>query len=273
MKRNLIALALVLFFGNVLFASAQVVPVQGLPTGSLTLVVSEYGTLLDVRNADGTSRFGRLNRDGFRVKYKLGGEMKTVRAIGADHVVGVQPGLVSVDGNSVSVTVTTDDYALQITNRFNFYKADGKFTDSLIIRRTLKKISNRDLKAVTTTQYVDPKVMRTWLSINPTSHQREARRLKKESARRLTAFACDGCQLLERPPHDPPCLTIFCSENSASRPLLATRWSEISLRWKPRWKSRRRFAPRSPAIDDSDTDSDNAVNEMHFVVAVKLKLR
>lgn len=289
MKRNLIALALVLFFGNVLFASAQDTVPDAWLNGS-TLRVSEYGTLLDVQNANGTSRFGTLNRDGFLVRYSLGGEMKTVQAIGATAGEGLRAGQVTVEGNSTIVTVKTADDALEITSRFTLHKVDKK--ESIIIRRSLKNISSGDLKVVATTQYLDPKVIggrgAQFLPAQ-TSQRREANRLKQEAARRVTTFGCEGCLLLERPPHDPPCFTIVCWElgglrpsalrlsairPSALPPLLTTTVNEISVEWKPRTESGTAGGVLGPSlmpspVIDSDATTDNGVK--HFVVAVKLK--
>jgi hypothetical protein len=136
MKSKLIALALVLFFGNVLVASAQMASRRQV-TGS-RLIISRYGTLLDVVDAKGKSRFGKLKRDGFRVSYKTKTEAaKTLYAIGATSAKGLVPGEVRYHAGSARVTVMSEDKKLAI---MSYFALDEKAT-TLFIRRTIRNIS------------------------------------------------------------------------------------------------------------------------------------
>lgn len=255
MKRSLFSLALVLFSGSVLLASAQLSPVQS--TASTRLVVSEYGTLLDVPNAADRRSVGALTADGFEVSYRFRGQTKIVWARGTTNGSGLRRGQVNVHGNSTTVTVTTDDNALEISTRFTL----NERTRMLIISRGVKNLSSQTLSMVIK-QYLDPKLIGTTCLTSP-------RLLIQEASRQLRANGreCNNCiQLSERPPVDPPCLTVICMENSSyrNRPLVTTQvigCRRLSLRWR-----RSILAP-----PNQTTLSGNEVRGMQFEVGVNLE--
>lgn len=152
MKIRLIAMALALFSCTGLVATERSLSGKPSPTGK-AFVVSKYGTLLDVLD-DGKSRFGKLELEGYRVSYEIRGKLKTVSAMGETGGKGLRPGQVTVDGQAASITVTTDDGALEITSRFSLTNEK-----KLVISRKLRNISGGNLRLVATTQYVDPKIL------------------------------------------------------------------------------------------------------------------
>lgn len=209
MKRILIAVVLMLFSGSLLLTNGQSPSQPG--SSSSRLIISEYGTLLDVLDADGKSRFGSLKHAGFRLSYKLNGKKtKTVWASAAVSV-GLRPGQIKVDKNTASVTVTTDDGALEITSEFTL--DDG--TNQLIIRRILKNTSVKEL-GLQQTEYLDSKLMG---SSGSTS-------LKTFALQRVRASGCNDTPTAERPP-SAPCLTALCAD--VHWPGLRTSGKRISL--------------------------------------------
>ncbi len=204
MKRILIALALLFLSGNALFASAQVSPANS------RLVVSDYGTLLDVLNADGTPRFDKLKLDGFLLTYQVGkGPKKTVWATGETDVRELRFVSRTADENSITVTITTDDNALVITNRFILTRE----RQELIITRSIKNNSGKRLNLLAPKQFLDPKLLGIERANCTTELTEESVRHASE---RVTAYDCRGTQclsFLERPPHNPPCLTIICMQD------------------------------------------------------------
>jgi hypothetical protein len=205
MKRNLIALALLVLSGSALFASA---PVELRPDDP-RLVVSRYGTLLKVLNADGSSRFDDLKLDGFWLKYQVDGTENTVWANGETDHSGLRPVQFDVVQGSVSVTVKTDDDALEITSRFTLNEQGGR----LIISRSLKTSPGRHLNLLETKQYLDPKLIsKEWSKCPPA---RSSAILRQQGRDRVRVKVCEGqCSDFEaRPPTDPPCSTVNCTEN------------------------------------------------------------
>ena len=211
MKRILIALVLMLLSGNLLLTKGQSSSQPG-SSGS-RLIISEYGTLLDVLDADGKSRFGSLQHAGFRLSYKLNGKKtKTVWASGADSA-GLRPGKIRVDKNTTSVTVTINDGALEITSEFTLDEG----TNQLIIRRTLKNTSVKEL-GVQQTEYLDSKLMGS-----PGSTP-----LRTYALQRIKASGCNDTPTAERPP-SAPCLTGLCQDVHVPKFHTSGKW--VSLMW------------------------------------------
>jgi hypothetical protein len=102
------------------------------------LIISNYGTLLDVVDAKGKSRFGKLERDGFRVSYKTKNESaKAVYAIGSTSAKGLVPGEVRYHGRSARVTVMSEDKKLTMMSYFTL----DENARTLFIRRTIRNTS------------------------------------------------------------------------------------------------------------------------------------
>jgi len=122
-----------------------------LPAPSLT--VSKYGTLLEILDANGKSRFGKLTGEGFQLSYEFKGKTISVGAVGDAEAVGLTAGDVkTTEGKSTIVTTTTSDHALEITTYFFV----NKQTNRLSIQRQLKNISKEPVVVKTLLEYVDP---------------------------------------------------------------------------------------------------------------------
>ena len=258
MKRILIAVALMLFSCSLLLTKGQSPSQPG--SSSLKLVINEYGTFLNVLNADGTSRFGAFEHGGFRLKYKLKGEKpKTVRAgVGAADSARLRPGQINSNGNSASVTVTTDDGNLEIRNEFTF----NELTNQLIIRRTLKNknTSSSQLSLVSIEQYLD----RKRIGIGSGFSLSQVRNMAAERVRATGCIDNTQSQYLERPPHDPPCLTLNCNLRQASLVTPPITTQPISLLWK---------CPKTISPVNEVSESEDAVKEVYFGVGVTLRDR
>jgi hypothetical protein len=252
MKRNLFSLALLLFSGSVLLASAQTLPRKPQPTGP-SLIISEYGTLVDVFDADGKSLFGKLERDAFRVSYRTNGKTSSVFAVGAANVKrlqqGLQPGEVKLDGLSASVTITTTDKALQITSHFSV----DAVAKELIIRRSFRNISGRHLRLLSTKQSVDPRLIFGGTSAT------DRRKLAQLAYGVIKAGRTkDDCRAGDCPDPPPPCFVIWCTPfGKYTPPTLKTKVTErenqITLEWRER--------------------AEVPLNEAFFITEVDLKER
>jgi hypothetical protein len=161
---------------------------------------------LEVRNADGTSRSGKLTLDGFRLTYQVGkGPKKTVWANGETDHSNFQIGERTAAGNSIIQTVTTDDNNLEITTRFTLNQERG----ALIIVRSVKNNSGQRLNLLAAKQFLDPKLLAVdGATCNTTFNEESVR----QASQRVTAHTCENneCEFATRPPHDPPCTTLNC---------------------------------------------------------------
>ena len=255
MKRILIAVALMVFSCSLLLTNGRSPSQPG--SSSLKLVINEYGTFLNVLNADGTSRFGAFEHGGFRLRYKLKGEKpETVQAgVGAADSAGLQPGSINGNGNSASVTVTTVDGKLVIKNEFTF----NELTNQLIIRRTLKNNSNSPLSLEFMEQYLD----RERIGIETGLSFTKVRNMARQRVRATGCIDNNQSQFIESPPHDPPCFNVVCNFRQASwvTPPLIT--EPISLLWK----CSKTLSPHE------GSESEGAVKEVYFGVGVTLRDR
>jgi hypothetical protein len=115
------------------------------------LNVSRHGTLLEIFDGNGKSRFGKLKREGFHLSYEFQGKTTSVRALG-DDVSGLGVGDVKTGRQSTTITTTTSDHALEITTYFFV----NEKTDKLMIQRKFKNISKQPVVVKTMLEYVDP---------------------------------------------------------------------------------------------------------------------
>ena len=121
-----------------------------LPAPSLS--VSKYGTLLEIVDPNGKSRFGKLNGDGFQLSYEFQGKTLSASAIGDAEAVGLVAGDVKTDGPSTTVISETGDHVLEITTYFSVNKKNNK----LIIQRKVRNISKEPVVVKAMSEYVDP---------------------------------------------------------------------------------------------------------------------
>jgi hypothetical protein len=122
------------------------------PVPAKNLAVSKYGTLLEIFDAKGKSRFGKLTGHGFQLSYEFQGKTKTVSAVGNAKAMGLVAGEVKTDGKSTIVTNTTSDRALEITTYFFV----NKKTNRLSIQRKFRNISKKPVVVKSMLEYVDP---------------------------------------------------------------------------------------------------------------------
>lgn len=152
MKSKLIAVFLALFFGSVLTTGAGALRRELSYQPSPSLAINKYGTLSEIFDADGKSRFGKLKNNGFEVSYRSKGKTRLISAVGNKKTTGLVQGEVKTDGQVAVVTTTTSDRALEITSYFIL----DEEKKTLIIRRNFKNISTRPVVLRDMREYADP---------------------------------------------------------------------------------------------------------------------
>ena len=115
------------------------------------LNVSKHGTLLEIFDGNGKSRFGKLKSEGFQLSYELQGKTTSVLALG-DRMSGLSIRDVKTGQKSTTITTITSDHALEITTYFFV----NEKTDKLMIQRKFKNISKQPVVVKTMLEYVDP---------------------------------------------------------------------------------------------------------------------
>ena len=228
MKRKLAALVVaLLFLSGLVMANGPLSRKQARPSGQ-SFAISEYGTLLEVFDANGKSRFGKLGGDGFQLSYQAHGKAASVSAVGAKDSKGLQAGQVKADGQSATVTVTTGDKALEISN---YFILDEK-AKMLIIGRKFRNISAGTVSLLMMREYVDAKLV---VGGQPQSTQPNLVQLALGRIKAGNRVA--DCQPGDCPPGPPLCIQVVCRGlNNYTPPQLITgaggRPNEITLQWK-----------------------------------------
>ncbi|HSE18702.1 MAG TPA: hypothetical protein VLB46_16720 [Pyrinomonadaceae bacterium] len=213
MKRKLIATSIAVFFATALIITGE--SLSHAQQNTQSFAVSKYGTLLDVFDANGKSRFGKLAGNGFEISYVSKGKLISVSS---ENAKGLLPGEVRTEGQSATVIATTSDHALEITTNFVL---DEK-SNQLIIQRKLRNISGGPLTVKAMREFVEPAFVDT-----------------AKAADRLTAnLPTDDCQAADCPKGPPPC-PIPCPIFTANQALLITRMNpatgrpnEIMVQWQ-----------------------------------------
>lgn len=140
MKEKQAALVVVLLFlGGLGMAFGSLSRERAQPPGQ-SFAISEYGTLLDVFDANGKSRFGKIVGDGFDVSYKIRRKTAAASALGTT-TSGLQRGSVESDGQSATSIVVTRDNALEITSYFIL----DENAKELIIARQFRNLSRKPM--------------------------------------------------------------------------------------------------------------------------------
>ena len=251
MKSKLIALALALI--SVIGSLAVTTSSTGARTIPLdqSFDISQNGTLVKIFREDGNSRFGDLNLNGFELRYKLNGSVKTIRANGESDRTGILPGHPNLDGRSANITVKTDDEALEITNHFILDRQAKKLT----IHFSVRNAPGKTARILSATQYLDPRLIGAMAVGSATPLRRQAR-----AGIRATTYA--SSQFLVRPPVDPPCLNVVCLANHPAQPMLAaipSAGASVQNRISLHWNRSTLIGPQS-----------NAVRQVNFTVWVDL---
>lgn len=163
------------------------------PAESLT--VSKFGTLLDIVDANGKSRFGKPTADGFEISYQFKGKTISVFASGDQSVRGLIAGDLKTDKQSATATTRTSDGAMEITTYFSL---DEK-TKKLIIQRAFRNISAEPVVVQSIVEYVAPALVIS-------AEQKETGDKPALLARnRLTRLNPNDCQAADCPKTPPPC--------------------------------------------------------------------
>ena len=195
MKTKLIARFVVLIAG-LIFSGTSFTRAQPNPS-SQNLTVSKYGTLLDIFDEKGQSRFGKLSGDGFQISYQINGKTISAAAVG-EEATRLVAGNIKTDGQSTTAVTTTSDNALEITTYFRL----NENTKRLTIQRNFKIISKEQVVVLSLQQYLSPALVITGtLSSEPVSDK-----LLALIKNQLTATINQGdCKPAECPKVPPPC--------------------------------------------------------------------
>lgn len=196
-----------------------------------SFVISEYGTLLEVFDANGKSRFGKLAADGFQISYQAHGNNASVSAIGAKGAQGLVGGQPHYDRQSATVTVTTVDKALEITSNFVL----NEEAKTLTIVRRLRNISADTINLQIMSEYVDQKLVAEGQPLvkQPSMVQLALGRIRAGQGPDIDCTT----RFCVPPPPPPPCENPPCPNvNKYVAAQLITeatgRGDQITLRWK-----------------------------------------
>lgn len=190
MKTKLIAIFLALLFVTGSTINGRSLSRRHPQMSKQSFAAGKYGTLAEIFDANGKSRFGKLTNNGFQISYEYKGKTTSVSAAATDKVNGLLPGKVTTDGQSATVTVTTSDHALEITT---YFVLDEK-TQKLIIQRKFRNISGSPLTLKTVREVIDPALVET-------GNIPADKLADKFTASRPT----DDCQAADCPKGPPPC--------------------------------------------------------------------
>jgi hypothetical protein len=129
---------------------------EGAQLPGQSFAISEHGTLLDLFEANGKSRFDKPVNEGFEVQYEIATKTVSASAIGTE-TKGLQanPGKPKLNGQSATAIVKTEDGALEITS---YFILDEKAKE-LIIGRKFRNISTNPILLQTVRDHVAPTVV------------------------------------------------------------------------------------------------------------------
>ena len=200
MKKLINRFLVPLFITGLIFTGASFTRAQS-NTSSQTLSLSKYGTLSEIFDAKGQSRFGKLNGDGFEITYQIKGKTISVSAVG-DEVTGLAPGKVKTAGQTATAVNTTSDNALEITTYFRLNEKTKKLT----IQRNFKNISKDQVVVLTLQEYLSPAlVISSQLSSEPVS-DKLVDLIKSQLAPIINLGDCNPAECPKAPPACPiPC--------------------------------------------------------------------
>lgn len=223
---KLITTFLALFFGTVLIITGESPSRAQSQPAYQSFAVSQYGTLLEVFDENGKSRFGKLANNGFELSYEFKGKTISVSAVGDGKAIGLLPGQVKLDGHSATVSATTSEKALEITSYFNLDEKTGK----LIVRRKFKNLSAGPLTLKTLREIVDPLLVIT--DQQQSLSDQELAKLVKD--RFQAALPIDDCRTADCPKGPPPC-PVPCGWYEVKQAQLSIKTNplEISFKWLP----------------------------------------
>jgi hypothetical protein len=202
MKIKLITRFLMFSITLLLFIGASFTHAQP-NLSSQGLRVSKYGTLLEIFDANGQSRFGKLSGDGFQISYQFKGKTVSASAVGEDGTELVA-GTVNTGEQTATAITTTSDQALEITTYFRL----NEKTKKLIIQRNFKNISKEHVVVLSVQEYLSPALVITGqLSSEPVSDKLVGL-IKGQLAPTINLGDCKPGECPKTPPPCPiPCPT------------------------------------------------------------------
>jgi hypothetical protein len=196
MKTKSIAKLIAIFLGGLTLAGGSVSRGQTARRVE-RLSVSKYGTLLEISDANGKSRFGKLAGEGFQISYEVNGKTTSVSAVGDWEQVNLTVGDVKTGREATTVTTKSSDQALEITT----YYFVNKKMNRLIIQRKFKNISNEPVVVKAMSEYIDPALV--------SGVQRDLKemgdKLLAVLKSKLKAAVGGDCEPGECPEDPPPC--------------------------------------------------------------------
>lgn len=184
------------------FIGANFTHAQSNPS-SQALKVSKYGTLLEIFDAKGQSRFGKLSGDGFQISYQFKGKTVSASAVGNEGA-GLAAGTVKTGEQTAIAVTTTSDQALEITTYFRL----NEKTKKLIIQRNFKNISKEPVVVLSVQEYLSPAlVITSQLSSEPVSDKLIGL-IKEQLGATINLGDCKPGECPKTPPPCPiPCPT------------------------------------------------------------------
>ncbi|MEK6281814.1 MAG: hypothetical protein AABN95_15785 [Acidobacteriota bacterium] len=153
MKKKLAVLVFaLLFLSGLVMAYGQLSRERPQPPGQ-SFAISEHGTLLELFDGSGKSRFGKIVGDGFEVRYKTPGQTVAASAIGSKRR-GLQGAQVELNGQSATASAMTEDQTLEITS---YFILDDNAKE-LTIGRKFRNVSLKPLTLEMVRAHVDQKL-------------------------------------------------------------------------------------------------------------------
>ena len=241
MKSKVVELVLVLLFLSAFVTGQAPLAREEAQSFRQSFAISEQGTLLELFDTNGKSKFGKISHDGFDLTYETTGKKMAVSAIGTQSK-GLQAGEVKSDGASAAVSVKTKDEALEITSYFTF---DEK-ANELIIGRKIRNLSQQPVTLLKVRDYVASTLTGGKVAGNINLPKSDTTDCYPNGVLRKCV--------------PPPCPGRTCPSEIKATNYLALEWKEIV-----------KLAPLLQALHGNTIGLELPENEAYIIVHVRLK--